>query len=981
VAERVILNKNQQEAVSYNQGPLLIVAGAGTGKTTVITEKIKHIILSQLARTEEVLGLTFTEKAAAEMEERVDKALPYGYFQTQIATFHAFADQILRDEALEIGLPIDYKILSSAELIIFFRRHLFEFDLKYYRPSSTPNKFIHGLISHFSRLKDENISPDEYRRWARKISPSQKNDHQEKEKYLELANSYRQFQQLKLEHGFLDFSDLIFYLIKLFKKRPNILRRYKEKFKFILVDEFQDTNYGQYELLKLLAPPRENPHLTVVGDDSQSIYKFRGASVANILSFIKDYPQAKQITLIENYRSNQKILDHAYQLIKNNDPDTLEAKLGISKQLLSTRPTEKKSGRLELIITNKADDEAEEVVQKIVNLTREKKYQYSDIAILTRANNHSGPFVSALARKGIPYQFLGPGRLFKQPEIKNLIAFLNVIADPNQSPSLFRLLSMDIIAVNSEDLILLNSFARKISRSLFEGIEIYLSFHYPEFQKEDVAIYKDKLPLLLKETKEKLKKIFVLIKKYWRLVNKETGGQILYYFLEDSGLLQQIADYKTEKDEEKALNISKFFTRIKEFESENENSSIFTLVDWLELATQIGDSPGAIDNDSTTVNAVNILTIHSAKGLEFPIVFIVNLVKERFPTRKRRETIPLAESLIKEILPQGDVHLQEERRLFYVAITRAKEKVFLTLSKYYGRGKRLKKISPFVREILPEKEILKKEESLLAKEKQLSFFTYQKIDVPIKITKKTLPSIFSYTQINTYRICPRQYRYQYILKIPTSPSASSSLGTTLHKTLNIFYKEYLKKKNTSLRRLLKIYQANWVPLGYSSLLHEKKMKREGKKMLVNYHHTFHPPQMKIIGLEKPFKIKINQNIYLKGQIDRIDLDEKNQQIEIIDYKTGKMVDQKKMAKDLQLPIYALAASSQNFSRHRLSQIKSTFYFLKENKRVTQIIDQARIEKTKEAIIHLVAKINQNNFFPNPNQQCSFCPFKVICDAW
>jgi len=978
VAKEIILNKNQRQAVKYNQGPLLIIAGAGTGKTTVITEKIKHIILSKLAKAEEILALTFTEKAAYEMEERVDKALPYGYFQTWIATFHSFADQVLKDEGLAIGLPIDYKILSDAESILFFRRHLFEFNFKYYRPTGNPNKFIHALINHFSRLRDEDVDPQEYRQWVKEISHLKKIDQIEKDKYLELVNGYSQFQALKAKAGFLDFSDLIFYLVKLFRKRPNILKKYRKKFKFILVDEFQDTNLSQYRLIKLLAPPQAKPRLTVVGDDSQSIYKFRGASVSNILNFIKDYKKAKQITLIDNYRSNQEILDYSYRLIKNNDPDTLEARLGISKQLRSARG-KGRSKSLKLIITTKVEDEAEEVVQQILRLKKEKKYQYSEIAILTRAHNHSQPFIRALGRRGVPYQFIGPGILFKQPEIKDLIAFLKVIADPNQSVALFRLLSMDIFKINGEDLVLLNSFAKKINRSLFETIIIYLSFYYPEFQKEKFDIYDPYRPLLFKETKEKLKKIFLLIKKYLRLVNYETGGQILYYFLENSGLLKKISEYQTEREEKKALNISKFFSRIKEYESKTEDSSIFALRDWLELAMEIGDSPMATNDNLITVDAVNILTSHSAKGLEFPVVFIVNLVNGRFPTRKRKETIPLAESLVKEILPQGDFHLQEERRLFYVSMTRAQEKLYLTLSKYYGQGKRIQKISPFIKEMMPEKEILKRESLLLAKEKQPSFLSYQKISKEIKITKKLTLTTFSYSQINTYQICPRQYRYQYILKIPTETAAASSLGTVIHKTLNLFYKKYLREKRLPLHQLLAMYKENWLSIGYNSALHEEKMKEEGKIMLTNYYHTFHPPQLKIIDLERPFKIKINQNIYLKGQIDRVDFDEKNQSVEIIDYKTGKIPSAKDIKKNLQLAIYTLAIRNRQFYRQSFSQIKSTFYFLKANKKISQIINQKQIAKAKETLSRLIDKINQGDFAPNPGPWCDFCPFKIICN--
>ena len=358
------LNPNQQAAVNFNDDPLLIVAGAGTGKTFTLVEKIKHLIKNKLAKPEEILCLTFTEKAAYEMEERVDRAMPYGYFQMNISTFHGFADEILKKEINHIGMNPAYSLSTQAQSIIFLRKNLFRFDLKYFRPLSNPNKFIEALLQHFSRLHDEDVKPKAYLEWAKNIQNDSEMLIEDKEKYLELANAYITYQTLKTEHDQMDFDDLIYYLLKLFRERPNILKEYKDRFKYVLVDEFQDTNIAQYQLIKLLAPSKENPKLTVVGDDSQAIYKFRGASISNILSFMKDYPQAHQISLNDNYRSNQNVLDKAYTLIKFNDPDTLEAKLGISKQLKGHKPNIKDGVNFGLF--QHSEDEADYVAKVIL---------------------------------------------------------------------------------------------------------------------------------------------------------------------------------------------------------------------------------------------------------------------------------------------------------------------------------------------------------------------------------------------------------------------------------------------------------------------------------------------------------------------------------------------------------------------------------------------------------------------------------------
>ncbi|MEK7653545.1 MAG: UvrD-helicase domain-containing protein, partial [Patescibacteria group bacterium] len=313
------LNEAQKQAVLHDQGPLLIVAGAGTGKTAVITSRIANLIISGKAKADEILALTFTDKAAGEMEERVDRLLPYGYVDLWISTFHAFAERILKEHGLEIGIPNDFKLLNTTEQWLLIKKNLEKFKLDYYRPLGNPTKFIHALLRHFSRAKDENISPADYLKYvedlklnsdsaefiktaiseeeAKELSPAELKEFlaQEIIKQTEIAEAYHTYQQLLLDNNALDFGDLINYALKLFKEKKNLLLKYQKQFKYILVDEFQDTNFAQYELLKLLAEPKNN--ITVVGDDDQSIYKFRGASISNILKFKDEYPSAKEIFL------------------------------------------------------------------------------------------------------------------------------------------------------------------------------------------------------------------------------------------------------------------------------------------------------------------------------------------------------------------------------------------------------------------------------------------------------------------------------------------------------------------------------------------------------------------------------------------------------------------------------------------------------------------------------------------------------------
>lgn len=973
----MIINPEQQKAITLTSGPLLIIAGAGTGKTTVIVEKIKHLIFNKLAQPENILALTFTEKAAFEMEERVDKEMPYGYFQMWISTFHSFADQILRDEISHIGLSPGYRLLTQAETILFLKNSLFLFDLKYFRPLGNPHKFLYALYQHFSRLKDEDISPEEYLRWAEKEQKKTSLSKEEKEKTLELAAAYKTYQELKIKESYFDFSDLIFYLLKLFRERPALLKKYRQQFHYVLVDEFQDTNIAQYLLIKLLCSPDKNPNLTVVGDDSQAIYKFRGASVSNILAFMKDYPQASQVTLSINYRSFQSILDASHKLIQNNNPDTLEIKLGISKKLKANRGDKRET--IDFSLCSNINEETEFVAQKILSARQKNNYKYSDFALLIRANNHAEPFINTFLRQGIPYYFFGPGMLFKQPEVKDLIAYLKILYSLDDSVSLYRVLMMDVFNLNTKDISLLLSLSKRISRSLFITIEICLSFFEKDLYRKDYEIYKTFIPLLHEESKIKLLQIYRIITKHLSLIKKYSAGHILYFFLEDTEYIKEFTSYKTTKEEKIVLNITKFFEKLKTFESTHDDASVFTVVDYLDMSLEIGESPLAAETDAVNYDAVNILTIHSAKGLEFPVVFLINLSKGRFPTYEQKEPLPISNEFIKEILPEGDYHLQEERRLFYVGLTRAKDMLYLTASKTYSEAGRERKLSPFVIETLGD-EIIRKKEMVKKEEKaQLSIFDFKKPE-EILIKENVQLTNFSFTQLETFAACPLQYKYQYLLKIPTTPSSAMTFGDTLHKTLQRFYQEYLGDTSLALPRLIDIYHLSWIPVGYTSKSHEEQIKKGGEILLTNFFKTFHTPDIPIRSLEKLFKIKVYDNTFVTGKIDRID-EFPDGTIEIIDYKTGRKPPDEELKKSLQLSIYALAATHKSFLGKKVDQVKLTFYYLQEMNKVSMQRTAQEIQEVQEHIITSGNQMRNNVFHPKVGPWCSFCSYRMICEAW
>jgi DNA helicase-2/ATP-dependent DNA helicase PcrA len=958
------LNQEQLKAIRHGTGPLLIIAGAGTGKTTVVTERIKYLILSKKAKTDEILALTFTEKAAKEMEARVDVAMPYGYTQMWVSTFHSFCDRVLRAEALQIGLDPKYKLMPEAETTQFIRNNLFKFDLNYFRPLGNPTKFIGGMLQHFSRLQDEDISPVEYEAWVKKRR--RKLERQEYAKLSELAKAYKTYDGMKVREGLMDFGDLIVKTLKLFRDRPNVLKQYQKKFKFILVDEFQDTNYAQNELAILLSGKAKN--ITVCGDDDQSIYRFRGAAVSNILQFRKHFPRAKKVVLTKNYRSTQEILNRAYDLIQHNNPDRLEVVERIDKKLVAVKG--KDGEEIRFIHADRVENEAD-LVAKTIKEKIEEGYNYKDFAILVRANNHAEPFSRALSRHGIPSQFLGPGRLFKQPEVIDLISYLKVLYSFEDSVSFYRLLSIDYFDIAPRDLAAIGNYARRLNLSLYEAAE----------KINDIFVSS--------ETREKIGKMLEIILRHLKLVRRETAGQLLYYFLQDTGLLQKLLNPDTPEAEKKAANISKFFDKLKTYEVEHEDATVPAVVDWLELSSELGESPLAADTDWMEVNAVNILTAHSAKGLEFPVVFLVNLVAQRFPSMERREQIPIPDALIKEVLPVGDYHLEEERRLFYVGMTRAREALYFAAADYYGEGKREKRLSPFIFEALSDRMVSSELPALSSK--QLSFLDYSVPEEPAAVSTRPPLHIdyLSFSQIDTFKTCPLHYRLKYIFKVPTPPSASQSFGSSIHAAIKRFYESVLSGEKPTERLIYKCLEDNWLGEGFTSKSHEKKFFEKGKIYLSGFlKEGFNTKSLPLL-MEQQFTVPIiskdkkERPLRIGGKIDRMDK-LPGGGVEIIDYKTGATIPtQKEVDNNLQLSFYAMAATRIPDKPFGIipEKVKLSLYFLDQQEKLSTTRTKKQLEGAVEEIYKTRKEIEGSDFACSGGYFCqNNCEYALFCRA-
>ena len=954
------LNSEQKSAVIHKSGPLLIIAGAGTGKTTVITHRIAYIIDKKLAKPSEILALTFTEKAASEMEERVDKLVPYGFTDMWISTFHAFGDRILRDFAIDLGLPANFKVLTQTEQAIFMRENIYAFELKRFRPIANPLNHIEAMLKHFSRLKDELISPNDYVIWAinhklpHRQSPerrSQITNHKhseeeliEAEKVLELANAYQRYCDLMIQAGNLDFGDQIFLTYKLLKENKKVLYETRERFKYILVDEYQDTNYAQNEIIKLLAGKDGN--ITVVGDDDQSIYRFRGASISNILDFKKTYPKMKEIVLTENYRSTQEILDSSYKLIQNNNPDRLEVKDKIDKRLKS-----KNRGEMpELLYCDTLSCEADTIVHKIKELKTKNKYKYNDFAILVRANSHAEPFIQSLNLAGIPHIFSGASGLFSQPEIKMIVAFLKCLVYTDDNLSFYQLATSELYNISHQTMAELYTEAKRGNRSILKIAE----------------------KTNLDNEKDKVDKLIFDIDKYSRRKN-DSAGEVLYDYLTEKKYLKKLSSNPNASDEIKIYNIAKFFDRIAQFNHSTEDRGVLNFLNNLELILEVGDEVITSDIDPD-IDAVNILTAHAAKGLEWPVVFIANCVADRFPSRKKREPLPIPDELIKERLPEGDYHLEEERRLFYVAATRAKKYLFLTAADDYG-GKRVKKLSQFVLELLdqPNKDRLKYK---LSPEEKIARF--QK--TPVKIAK--LPNKFkgdliklSRQQIDDYYSCPKKFYYAHIIKIPLLENHYLMYGIAIHAALNYYFARKINKQNPTLSQLLSDFDSAFSNIGFITREQEDLRKKSGIETLTKFYQT--DQKDKRIPKEVETKFEFSEDgVKVNGRYDLIYKD--GGVTEICDFKTSDVKEQKEANKRIkestQMMIYALAW------QEKYDQIpKTTLSFIESGLKGETVFSKDDLKNTKEMILSVADGIKKNNMKATPSQfQCRQCPYQDIC---
>jgi len=955
------LNAAQRRAVVHGEGPLLIIAGAGTGKTKVITHRVAYLVVSKQARPEEILALTFTEKAANEMEERVDLLLPYTYSFVEIGTFNSFGEKILRTYALDFGYPPDFRLLDDVEQAVFFRENIFRFPLDYYRPSGYPTRHIQEILEAIRRLKQEDVKPEEYLRFAADAGrqASTGRDREAAAKHLEVARVFDGYQRLLKENGLIDFEDQVSLVLELLRSRPTVLDEVRRKYKYILVDEFQDTNYVQFELLKLLAGRHRN--LTVVGDDDQSIFRFRGASLSNILNFKKFFPRSRHVVLTRNYRSTQAILDSSYQLIRHNDPNRLAVTENIDKRLKAVSRSRQKS--IYLLSFDTVSHEADELAGLILE-KRGQGRNWRDVAVLVRRNADADPYLRAFNAKAIPHRFTGSRGLYQQEEIRILVSFIKALTDFEAGRELYHLAVSEIYKADPNDLARLAGYAGKKNlplRDLFRaaagGTEI-----------EGLT------GKLSSKTTETVRKIHDDLEKFIRESATRNAGALIYSFLEESGFLKSLAEKITLESEIRIKNIRLFFDKVRGFSGLAGDDSIQSFSRYLDLLYEVGDNP-ATSEAELDEDAVNVLTVHKAKGLEFDTVFMVGLVEDRFPGFEPRERISIPDELLKEELPGKDNYREEERRLFYVGMTRARHELYMSWARDYG-VKRLKRISPFVLEALDIARLPDdiRRAGILEEIKRYTGAGEEKTP-HIRSGSVTVPAL-SHSRIEDYLVCPLKYKFRHIMNVPVLPHHSAVFGRVLHSTIHNYLKHRMKGAPFTEEDLMAEYERNWLNEGYLSREHEEIRKKAGRKTLLDFFAREEASGAAPVFLEKPFKWQ-EKGTRISGRLDRVDFGPSG--AVITDYKTDGAATEAEAdrlaARSLQLDIYALSF----FKTQGTLPAEVRLYFLEPGIIGRAVKTRAELERAQAVILEVAEGIRNQSFEARPDwHSCNYCDFKTIC---
>ncbi len=989
------LNPEQRQAIEHAEGPLLITAGPGSGKTRVITERIIYLLRTITGlEPENILALTFTEKAALEMKERVRRALGDPPRLPHISTFHSFCYEILRKWHFERPL------LDEVDVWIFLRRRMELLGLEFYQKLAEPGAFLHDLNRFFSRCQDELIEPDdfeayvtrvekEFRQRASQLDPDAVALEEENlRKLRELALVFRNSRSLIADAGCSSLGTLIPEAVRLLDAEPTAREGYRRRFRYVLVDELQDTNFAQMELLRRLVAPPLN--ITAVGDDDQAIYRFRGAAHGAFEMFAKVFPRPRLIYLHRNYRSTQRILRAAEAVIAHN----------VRYEKKPALKTENEVGTaVSLLESPDYVSEAAWIADEVERLTRREGLALGDIAVLYRGHNYRDLLVSEFRRRNIPFSIRGLSVL-STVILRDLVAYLRVIRSPHDNISLTRVLLAPLWRFPEKLALELRQQAARDRCSLY-----------------DVLITWEKTP-----ARGKLSDTgWGDLKKFLGSLRRQSASlavsRLFDILIEKLGLSffpgsRQQAYVQAFRDflaawEQKTESVPQL---VQSNAQSEEKSPSKTLAAFMEYFDYFLDAGGKVETPepAEAKGAVQLMSVHAAKGLEFPVVFILSVAPRRFPSIERKPVIAFPDELRKAPAPPANIHLQEERRLFFVAMTRAKQRLCVS-SVTTG-----KKPSRFVDDLLSNPAVAARDIQVIEvpeavrpaaplrmalSERQprggLQPSLFAEAAAPAVIIHPDLitwatepPQIdqdeklrLSASSIEEYEDCPQKFKFSHFLKIPTGPQAALTFGNIMHQCVRHYF-ELRRQGPPTFEAIQEFFNRAWKTTGFEDDYQEQIYRKAGLEQLKAFveRQAEQTIRADLIRSEEYFSLDLG-DVVLEGRIDQINplnsaKPSPDTAVELVDYKTGRPRSEKDAEKSLQLSIYALAAREQL----KLRPARLTFYNLTNNQPVSSARTIGDLKAAVNEVRVVAAQIRNQEFSPKPGFVCRWCDYVAVCPA-
>ena len=937
----------QSEAIEHVHGPVLVVAGAGTGKTTVLTRRIARLISEGHARADEILALTYTINAAAEMRQRVEHELRgFDTRALRICTFHAYCNDLL------IRSGRDFRVLDDPQLWIFLRRNIRELRLNYYVRAASVAEFLRDLIDFIRRCHDELVGPEQYAEYVRRIercelprprvAKSKKTAEISDEEALgrcrEIAFVFATVERMLREKKLGTFGHQILGAYKLFEEDPALLDRERRRTKFILVDEFQDANYAQIKVLEQIAGAGQN--IVAVGDPDQGIYRFRGASSEAFQLFRKRFPSSKLIALTKNRRSTTPILKCAHQVIRFN-PEPLEAAYARSP-LVSARDESEAVPRspVETVLVTGNFMEATDLVAAILERRRQTRCAWKDIAVLYRIHSHRDELAAELARNGIPFSIEGLD-ILDAPEVRDALACLGSVVSDADSAAMFRVAALAQFLVDPEEL-------RTAIKSLPRDSTVPLA-------------------VILSGVKGGAKVVEVV-----RRAREQTAGSKIY-----ASLLTLIQEFQ--------ITRAAAVEALIRFANEWEKAALTQTGEpgeFLEYLEYFREAKGTIALPaSEQEDAVRLMSAHAAKGLEFDHVFILRAVTNSFPTGFREPLIDFPAELRNSGVADGSDEKkdceQEERRLFYVAMTRARDT--LTIYGKFGRGKTEKTPAGYLRELIKNRDLKGYLKQRTCRDFQTEIFAAAEPTSMSRLSQwialvpaSDLSSTLSASAIQHYETCPLQFKLEREWRIPAEPSGALQYGACMHRVLLTYYDSVRWNRRLSADELIERFRADLQSAGFTDHYQRELYEKKGIEELRQFVASAELAESEVLHTEERFKVKVGAT-NLVGRIDRVDRGS-GDGVVITDYKTGRPRSQEDADDSLQLKIYALAAR-ENWG-YRVERL--VFHNLDGNTQIGTQISDAKIEEAKLKVESISEKISDGQFEPKPGFHCSWCAYRVLC---